>query len=110
MADDRDPSLDPIRRDAERMQRRRHRPGESPLRGLSALGVIGWSVALPTVGGVLLGLWLERVAPVRFSWPLALMLGGLVVGILVAWDWVARQNRLTRDDGSGGLGEGEDDA
>ena len=109
MTTGRDP-LDPIRRDAERMQRRRRRPGESPLRGLSALGVIGWSVAIPTVGGVLLGLWLERVAPTRFSWPIALMLAGLVIGILVAWDWIARQDRLTRDEGPAAMDEEPDHA
>lgn len=95
-----DSSLHPIRRDAERMQRTRRRPPDSPLRGLSAFGVIGWSVAVPTVGGALLGLWLDRVAPARFSWPIALMLGGLVMGILVAWDWMAREDRRMREEGA----------
>lgn len=97
--DDR-PSLDPIRRDAERMRQARQRPAYSPLRGLGAFGVIGWSVALPAVGGALLGLWLDRVAPARFSWPIALMLGGLVIGVIVAWDWVARENRSAQEDAS----------
>ncbi|MDY0071732.1 MAG: hypothetical protein RBR77_03690 [Thauera sp.] len=84
-----------IRRRAERMQHRRRHPGPSPLRGLSALGVLGWSVALPTVGGALLGLWLEQVAPQPFSWPLALMLGGLVIGAVVAWEWMSKEGRST---------------
>lgn len=88
-----DQASDHIRRRAEQMQRSRRAPAYSPLQGLSAFGVIGWSVALPTVAGALLGLWLERVAPQKFSWPIALMLGGLVLGLLVAWDWVARENR-----------------
>lgn len=50
-------------------------------------------MALPTVGGALLGMWLDRVAPRAFSWPIALMLGGLVIGVLVAWEWVAREQR-----------------
>ncbi|MCK9515806.1 MAG: AtpZ/AtpI family protein [Ottowia sp.] len=99
MKTDRDPSLDPIRRDAERLRRTRRRPAYSPLRGLGAFGVVGWSIAIPTVGGALLGLWLDKVAPARFSWPIALILGGLVIGILVAWDWMAREDRLTRDEG-----------
>lgn len=82
-----------IRRRAERMQHRRQHPGPSPLRGLSALGVLGWSVALPTVGGALLGLWLEQIAPQSFSWPLALMLGGLVIGAIVAWEWMSKEGR-----------------
>jgi ATP synthase protein I len=95
-----------IRREAERMQRARARRPESPLRGLSAFGVVGWSVALPTVLGALLGLWLDRAAPQTFSWPLALMLGGLVVGVIVAWDWVARENRKTQGEQAPDAGEG----
>lgn len=82
-----------IRQRAEAMQRSRTRLAWNPLHGLSAFGVIGWSVALPTVLGALLGLWLDRVAPQGFSWPLALMLGGLVLGVIVAWEWVAREAR-----------------
>lgn len=97
-----DPACDPteaaIRRRAERIQHRRRHPGPSPLRGLSALGVLGWSVALPSVGGALLGLWLNRVAPQSFSWPLALMLGGLVIGVLLAWEWIAKESHATQAD------------
>lgn len=88
-----DPASRQIRRRAERMQQQRSRRQESPLRGFSAFGAIGWSIALPTVAGALLGLWLDRIAPQRFAWPLALMLAGLVVGILVAVEWVGRENR-----------------
>ncbi len=82
-----------IRRRAERMQRSRTRAGWNPLHGLSAFGVIGWSVALPTVVGALLGLWLDKIAPQTFSWPLALILGGIVIGVVVAWEWVANEAR-----------------
>jgi len=90
-------SLETIRRDAERMQATRRRSGYNPLRGLSLFGAVGWSVATPTVGGALLGLWLDRVAPARFSWPIALMLGGLAIGVIVAWEWIARENRAAQD-------------
>ena len=88
--------MDRIQRDAERMRRARARRGFSPLSGLSAFGVVGWSVAIPSVSGALLGIWLDRVAPQTFSWSLALILGGLVLGLIVAWDWLARENRRTQ--------------
>ncbi|ODU09995.1 MAG: ATPase F0F1 [Rubrivivax sp. SCN 71-131] len=91
-------ALDGIRRDAQRMQHRRRHPGASPLSGLGAFGVVGWSVAVPTVGGALLGLWLDRIAPQRFSWTLALILGGVAIGVLVAWDWIGRENRKSLAD------------
>lgn len=94
MKPDKSPSsADAIRQRARRMSHSRSREPYNSLTGLSAFGVVGWSVALPTVVGALLGLWLDRVAPQAFSWPIALMLGGLVIGILVAWEWVARESR-----------------
>ena len=93
-----DPSTsERIRQRTERMQRSRARPAYSPLHGLSAFGAVGWSVALPTVLGASLGLWLDRIAPQDFSWTLALMLAGLVLGAIVAWEWVAMEARRTRE-------------
>ena len=83
-----DASAKAIRRRAERMQQTRNEPKYSPLNGLGVFGVIGWSVAMPTVAGAFLGMWLNRVAPQSFSWPMALILGGAVVGAMVAWSWI----------------------
>ena len=88
-----DASAKAIRRRAERMQQTRNEPKYSPLNGLCVFGVIGWSVAMPTVAGAFLGMWLNRVAPQSFSWPIALILGGVVVGAMVAWSWIDK----TRD-------------
>lgn len=91
-------ALHDIQRRAERLQHSRSRPGYNPLRGISAFGVVGWSIAIPTVGGALLGRWLNRVAPQTFSWTIALILGGLVIGLLVAWEWIARESRQAQAD------------
>ena len=90
---DKDKASEAIRRRTQRMQKTRDEPQYSPLDGLGVFGVIGWSVAIPTVGGAFLGMWLNRVAPQSFSWPIALILGGVVVGGLVAWSWIDK----TRD-------------
>lgn len=91
MSSKNDRSAEDIRRSAERMKRARSEPGISPLRGLGAFGIIGWSVAVPTVGGAFLGLWLNDVAPQDFSWPIALILGGVVVGGIIAWGWIDKE-------------------
>ena len=80
-----------VQRKAEQMQKTRQRPAYSPFQGFSAFGVIGWSVSVPTVLGAVVGKWLNNVAPQSFSWVLALMLAGLVIGIIVAWEWVAKK-------------------
>lgn len=88
-----DRTADNIRRRAERMKAARNDPGESPLRGFGVFGIIGWSIAIPTVGGAFLGLWLNRVAPQDFSWPIALILGGIVIGGIIAWRWVDKESQ-----------------
>ncbi|MCC7546640.1 MAG: AtpZ/AtpI family protein [Burkholderiales bacterium] len=62
--------------------------------GLRAAGIVGWSVAVPTVAGVLLGLWIDRNWPGEFSWSLALLLGGVALGCLNAWYWVNQESRM----------------
>lgn len=59
---------------------------------LGMLGLVGWSVAIPTVLGVALGLWLDRVQPVGFSWTLSMMIVGLAIGLVNAWYWVSHES------------------
>jgi len=59
--------------------------------GLGMVGLIGWSVALPTLLGILLGAWLDRRHPGAHSWTLALLVGGLIIGCVNAWRWVSRE-------------------
>ena len=87
----RDRSADDIGRHAERMKTARDNPGPSPLRGIGTFGMIGWSIAVPTVGGAFLGLWLDRIAPQDFSWAIALILGGAVLGSLIACAWIGKE-------------------
>ena len=89
----RDSSVDDIGQRARRMKSARDNPGMSPLQGLGAFGMIGWSVAVPTVGGAFLGLWLDRTMPQTFPWTIALIIGGVTLGSFIAWAWIAREGR-----------------
>jgi len=55
--------------------------------GLGMMGLIGWSVATPTVLGAALGLWLDKRYPGPHSWTLTLLIIGLIIGCLTAWRW-----------------------
>ena len=68
----------------ERMQRS-DSAKESFWSSLSVLGVVGWSVTIPTLAGVVLGLWLDRHWPIGYSWTLMLLIGGLLAGCANAW-------------------------
>lgn len=61
--------------------------------GLGLFGLVGWSVALPTVLGVAIGLWIDRTWVTGRSWTLMLMVLGLVVGCVNAWNWIVREVR-----------------
>ena len=66
--------------------------------GLGMMGVIGWSVAMPTLLGAVLGLWLDRRYPGGRSWTLALLVAGLAIGCLNAWYWVSNEDKAMRDE------------
>jgi ATP synthase protein I len=66
--------------------------------GLGMMGLIGWSVAIPTLLGAALGLWLDRRYPGGRAWTLALLVAGLGIGCLNAWHWVAKEDKAIREE------------
>jgi ATP synthase protein I len=79
------------RRAARREKAQREGPGSLWL-SLGMMGLVGWSVAVPTLAGVGLGWWLDSRWPNgHFSWTLTLLLIGLAVGCFNAWHWVRRE-------------------
>lgn len=61
--------------------------------GLGTFGMIGWSVAIPTVLGAALGLWMDKKYPASHDWTLTFLIAGLFLGCLIAWQWVAKENK-----------------
>ena len=61
--------------------------------GLGMFGVVGWAVAVPTVLGIFLGVWIDMKWPSPRSWTLMLLMMGLIVGCANAWFWVNRQRK-----------------
>lgn len=87
------PSLeDKIGREARRKARARSRQARSAWFGLGMFGLIGWSVALPTLAGVAIGLWLDERFPGETSWTLTLLIVGVGLGCLNAWFWVRQES------------------
>jgi ATP synthase protein I len=64
--------------------------------GVSLMGLIGWSVSIPTLLGIALGVWLDKHHPGRHSWTLAWLVGGLSIGCLLAWHWVSQESETMR--------------
>lgn len=77
----------------ERKLRSQRAPGAAVLSGLGLMGLVGWSVVMPTLVGAALGLWIDRNTATTRSWTLALLVAGLCLGCLNAWHWIARESR-----------------
>jgi ATP synthase protein I len=65
--------------------------------GLGMMGLIGWSVVVPTLLGAALGIWLDTHHPGKHPWTLALLMAGLAIGCLNAWLWIAKEDRAMRE-------------
>jgi len=61
--------------------------------GLGMFGLIGWSIAVPTLAGAGAGIWLDGKYPQSFSWTLSLLILGLFSGCLLAWQWVQKEHK-----------------
>jgi ATP synthase protein I len=83
---------------ANRKLKARRNPEQGVWFGLGMMGLIGWSVVVPTLLGAALGLWLDKHHPGKHAWTLALLVGGLIVGCLNAWHWVAQEDHALRSE------------
>ena len=66
--------------------------------GLGMMGLVGWSVAIPTLIGAALGIWLDDEYPGGRSWTLALLVVGLCLGCFNAWHWVEKEDKDIHQD------------
>jgi ATP synthase protein I len=83
---------------AARKLKARRNPTPGVWFGLGMMGLIGWSVVVPTLLGAGLGLWLDGHYPGGRSWTLALLMAGLAIGCLNAWHWVAKEEKAMKDE------------
>ena len=82
-----------IDRDVDRKLRARAEGRRGVWFGLGMFGLVGWSVAVPSVAGLAIGLWLDGRFPGRVSWTLTFLLIGVALGCLNAWYWVKQESR-----------------
>ncbi len=83
---------------ATRKLKARRNPASGVWFGLGMMGLIGWSVVVPTLLGAALGIWLDNNHPGKHSWTLALLVAGLTLGCLNAWHWVSKEDKAMREE------------
>jgi ATP synthase protein I len=82
---------------ARKLKARRH-SAQGVWFGLGMMGLIGWSVVIPTLLGAALGIWLDQYYPGKHPWTLALLVAGLALGCFNAWHWVTKEGKAMRDE------------
>jgi len=66
--------------------------------GLGLFGVIGWSVMIPTLIGIAVGIWADRKWPGQISWTLTFLFVGIILGCLNAWYWVEKERKSIEEE------------
>jgi ATP synthase protein I len=75
----------------EQRRERWKREGERSLwQNLSMIGSLGWLIVVPTLLGVLLGRWLDRVFNTGITFSGALIFVGIAIGSYLAWQRVRK--------------------
>jgi ATP synthase protein I len=81
-----------LARDLKRYEGRE--PGSRSFwRSLSVLGAVGWPIVACTVGGALLGRWIDGQWNAGIRWTLSLLVAGAVIGATIAWRVVRPRSR-----------------
>jgi ATP synthase protein I len=83
-----------IDRDVARKLKARSEGRKGVWFGFGMFGLVGWSVAVPSVLGLALGLWIDAHYPSRVSWTLTCLIFGVALGCFNAWYWVRQESRL----------------
>jgi ATP synthase protein I len=86
------PDQDPLLNEVRKHQARRAawvRDGEASVaRRLAQIGVLGWIIVAPMLGGIFLGRWLDGRFDTGLFWTAPLLMAGLGLGGWFAWRWM----------------------
>lgn len=76
----------------EQRSERWKKEGERSLwQNLSMIGALGWLIVTPTLLGVLLGRWLDRLFDTGIFFSGALIVLGIAIGSYLAWQRVIKE-------------------
>jgi len=76
----------------EQRSERWKREGERPIwKNLSMIGALGWLIVTPTLVGVLIGRWLDRVFESGTFFSGTLIFLGIVMGSYLAWQRINKE-------------------
>ena len=79
------------RKEEDRRARWRTEGEPSVIRFVGQIGVLGWIIVAPTLLGLFVGRWLDRILGTGIMWSGALLVLGVTLGFWSGWRWMHRQ-------------------
>lgn len=61
--------------------------------GLGMFGLVGWSVTIPTLLFLALGIWIDTEYKSPYSWTIMMLVTGIGIGCMNAWYWVSKESK-----------------
>ncbi|GAA5520220.1 AtpZ/AtpI family protein [Aliifodinibius salicampi] len=84
---------DTVRKKTTRKIRSREEGDKGLWYGLGMFGLVGWSVSIPTILFLLLGIWIDSTYKSTYSWTLMMLIVGIFIGCMNAWYWVKKESK-----------------
>ena len=78
------------RKAANRARQGREDPEPSMGQRLGQIGVLGWTVVIPILLGVVVGRWMDRELETGIFFTAPFLLVGAAIGFWLAWRWMHR--------------------
>lgn len=76
---------------AHKLRARRNR--SRVFMNIGLFGLVGWSVTIPLLIGIAVGVWLDSRFDNPIPFTLILLLAGLFLGLCNAWYWIQKESR-----------------
>jgi|SaaInlV_120m_DNA_3_1039746.scaffolds.fasta_scaffold00070_31 ATP synthase protein I len=80
-----------LQKKVDRKLRSRQHEDRNILFWMGMFGLVGWSIAIPTLIGTGLGVMIDKRWPGPASWTLMLLMAGIFLGCLSAWYWIKQE-------------------
>ncbi|MDJ0569244.1 MAG: AtpZ/AtpI family protein [Pleurocapsa sp. MO_192.B19] len=61
--------------------------------GFGTFGMVGWSVTIPSLLGIALGVWIDTHIRSKYSWTLMCLVIGVALGCFNAWYWINKESQ-----------------
>lgn len=86
-----DKYVNEVEKDANKKMKSKEE-GKEIMFGLGFFGIVGWSIAIPTLLAIALGVYLDKKLDSNFSWTLTLIFAGVILGSFNTWRWLNENN------------------